>query len=200
MPSESFNENIQRIRLMEGSDHEMYDAIRNARDACESKEDLQLLHDTLDDILPFICETDDKRLNRLASLYRTMTSHDIAMRTLLEEHQNDLSGVELQNDSGTQYAVFMPDATESGRFRYSIFNEGGFYGHTTRDSYEELVKDAFQCGFRHKTQGHLERCFMLDSFHEGNEFANKVMRVNAGEPWDDVFVTSKSSHSQDMSL
>lgn len=83
--------------------------------------------------------------------------------------------------------MFLPDATEPGRLRCSYFDERGFYGHTTRDTYAELLKEAWTDGFRVETNGQLDRLACTDAFVAGNEFTTKVMRVNAGESWNSVF-------------
>jgi len=100
---------------------------------------------------------------------------------LLEAHDGDLAGVQLTTPSGKQGALFLPDATEPGRVRVSYFDERGFFGHLTRDSYEALLNEAWVDGFREETHGLLEQWMTLDSFNEGNEVVSLIAQVNRGQ-------------------
>lgn len=100
---------------------------------------------------------------------------------ILDRWNGDLAGLQLSNAAGTQFAFFLPDATEPGRFRASLFDARGFFGHSTRDSYEQLLDEQFSDGFRVEVTGKLEELAGTDSFAKGNELVSKVQAVNAGQ-------------------
>lgn len=90
-------------------------------------------------------------------------------------------GLQLKSGSGL-YCVILPDASEPGRIRYQTFNETGFIGHSTFDSIDELLLDAFRCGFRTvEARDVLTEISALASFKRGNLVNDLVARVNTGE-------------------
>lgn len=105
---------------------------------------------------------------------------DAAKQDLLSKYNGDLAGLQLGNKAGTQFALFLPDASEPGRYRASFFDARGFYGHSTRDSYESLLDEAFQDGYREEAPGKLEALSATEDFAKGNELVGQIQAVNAG--------------------
>ncbi|MBM5458877.1 hypothetical protein H8F21_15025 [Pseudomonas sp. P66] len=56
-------------------------------------------------------------------------------------------GMIMQNGSGDSWALILPDASEPGRFRYSVFRNIGWMSHFTTDTIDEAVLEAFKSGF-----------------------------------------------------
>ena len=83
--------------------------------------------------------------------------------------------------STDNYCIFSEDASESGRFRYQVFNKTGFIGHTTRDTVGEVLLEAFKDGFRT-----IESSFVLGEFsrtvewQRGSLVNDLVQKVNRG--------------------
>jgi hypothetical protein len=177
-----------RVLAQKDASHEaIFNAYRTARHACTRPEERASLKQHFQTVAFFLVDSSHSPLARLAQrTVREVTGKDF-MEEVLRKYEGDLAGVELSNSKGDRFAVFMPDATEPGRLRCSYFDARGFYGHTTRDTYDELIKEAWTDGFRQESSGQLERLAITDEFIAGNEFTTKVMRVNAGEPWDSVF-------------
>lgn len=129
----------------------------------------------------FYTDSDNPLLAAIAeATVRQRDGQDIRA-TLLERQQGDLTGIQMTNSTGTQGAVFLPDASEPGRVRATFFDQQGFYGHITRDSYEAALEEAWRSGFNRETNRLLETWMNLDSFREGNEVASLIAQVNRGE-------------------
>lgn len=182
-----------KVADQKDASHEaIFKAYTKARHMCSTEDECTLLNEHFLMIAFFLDDSPYRPLADLAKRsVREATGEDF-MEDLLQRYQGDLAGVELMNRRGDQFAMFLPDATEPGRLRCSYFDERGFYGHATRDSYEELIKEAWGDGFRKETSGQLNRLAVTESFIAGNEFTTKVMRVNAGESWEDVFPETES--------
>lgn len=133
------------------------------------------------DIADFYTESDNKDLARMAETAVRRRDDADTKETLLARNDGDLTGLQLQNKAGTQGAVFLPDASEPGRFRVSFFDERGFYGHATRDTYESALNEAWTDGFRQEADGLLEQWMTKDSFAKGNEIASLIAQVNRGD-------------------
>lgn len=72
--------------------------------------------------------------------------HD-ALQAVYAELDEFGVGMIMQNGSGDLWALVLPDASEPGRFRYSVFRLNGFYSHFATDTLDEAVLDAFKSGF-----------------------------------------------------
>lgn len=197
MPT-SIKEMLSPLYSEEATEEKIYNTLRLTKVRCATAQDVADFFAVVDDFLPFLVDSEHKGLSRLAKRYLAESNSvdpRVFVADMLEKYSCDLSGLELKNASGTQFAVFLPDATEQGRFRYSLFDEHGFFGHITRDSYEELLVDAVQSGYRQETSGNLERLCLSDTFTRGNELTQKIMRVNSGEAWSDVFQIDQQNKS-----
>ena len=104
-----------------------------------------------------------------------------AFRQILLSNQNgDLSGVQLSNKMGSQFAVFLPDASEPGRVRYSCFDSRGFFSHTTFDTYADALKGAWIEGFTEPAGGTLEKLSLTDMWQAGSQRTALIMELNTG--------------------
>jgi len=139
------------------------------------------VNELFDDLAGFYTESDNAQLANLAEqVMRTRSGEDFK-ESLLTRTDGDLMGVQLQNGAGNQFAVFLPDASEPGRFRVSYFDDRGFYGHTTRDTYKAALDEAWTDGFRSEAKGKLEELASTEAFAKGNELASLIAQVNRGD-------------------
>jgi hypothetical protein len=92
----------------------------------------------------------------------------------------DLTGVQISNPNGTQGGFFLPDASEVGKYRLTLFNKDGFTGHVTRDTYSELITSSTEYGFSKIEPGILEKMSSFESFSKGNVVASMIGRLNEG--------------------
>ena len=66
-------------------------------------------------------------------------------------------GCELANTDGRRFCVLLPDASEPGRYRYSVFDAAGFSTHHAEDDAPAAVADAARQGFTQAAPGVLDR-------------------------------------------
>jgi len=99
---------------------------------------------------------------------------------ILYAYQEQGAGLTLA--SGHNHCVVLPDASEPGRFRYQTFHETGFTGHTTRDTVEAVLLEAFRDGFRNIDQTDaLERFSKTPEWEKGSLINDLVRKVNCGQ-------------------
>lgn len=122
-------------------------------------------------------------------------------QSIMARTGGDLAGLQLASKDGKQFAFFLPDASEPGRFRASLFDERGFFGHSTRDSYAELLDEAFTDGYRTEVAGKLESMAGTETFADGNDLVAKVQAVNAGRmSWKELVDGQKAKEAAVTSL
>lgn len=102
-------------------------------------------------------------------------------RDMLVKHKGNLAGIQLTNSAQTQFVVFLPDASESGRFRYSCFDIRGFYAHATFDTYADALKGAWAEGFTEQVECVLERYSKTELWQAGSKHTAMVMALNLGQ-------------------
>jgi len=95
-------------------------------------------------------------LKRFAKRAIIKNKKNCIIDSLLADNNGDLEGIQLSNDKGTFFCVFTREAYKEGGFRFTRFNETGFFGHSTRKSYEDCLKDAVESGFRNIVVGILD--------------------------------------------
>lgn len=114
---------------------------------------------------------------------------------LLVERQSQLAvlrssvveGFTLRNAAGDSWAILLSDATNPGMFRYQTFRANGFYGHSTHETLESAVEDAFQCGYRFEDPGALDRLYQTETWRKGMQSLEIITRYNSGQiTWDDL--------------
>lgn len=144
-------------------------------------------------IADFFTDSSNKSLaNIAASTIRKRDAADLK-ESLLIKHDGDLAGIQLTNSTGTQGAFFLPDASEPGRLRISFFDKKGFYGHATRDTYQDLLNEAWLRGFRSETTSMLEQLSANEKFTKGNEITSLIARVNEGSLTFEEYLTIAKS-------
>lgn len=92
----------------------------------------------------------------------------------------DLTGVQLLHSNGRQGVLFLPDASEPGRFRASHFDTQGFYSHITRNTYAQVLEEVWQEGFRPTDTPMLEAWAVTQSWQSGSEVTLAIQQVGLG--------------------
>lgn len=89
-------------------------------------------------------------------------------------------GLTLKSEYG--HCVVLPDATEPGRFRYQCFNQTGFTGHTTRDTVEQVLLEAFRDGYRNiEFDDVLSKFCATKEWEKGSLLNDLVRQINCGD-------------------
>ncbi|WP_409286946.1 hypothetical protein [Pseudomonas guariconensis] len=81
------------------------------------------------------------------SLIRDIEANHSNLQALYAELDTLGPGMIVQNGSGDSWALILPDASEPGRFRYSVFRNIGWMSHYTTDTLDEAVLEAYRAGF-----------------------------------------------------
>lgn len=143
------------------------------------------LRPVLDDALSGICyfyeDSADKRMAALAKRHIRKIEGISFKADLLKRYSENLTGVELANASGTQFAIFLPDASEPGRFRYSCFDARGFYCHATFDTYAQALDSAWSAGFRTQVDNRLQSLCVTSDWAVGSRKTAAIQAVNIGK-------------------
>lgn len=98
----------------------------------------------------------------------------------------NLTGLELGTSNGL-YLLMLPDASSPGCVRSQYYGANGFSGHSTRNSFEQLLDEAVSDGYKTVVTGKLNELSKLNSFQQGLAHLDKITRVNSGEDWTQVF-------------
>ena len=140
-----------------------------------------VLEDALSSVCYFYETSPDKRMARLAKRHIRKIEGAAFKQNLLMRYAGNLAGVELSNESGTQFAVFLPDASEPGRYRYSCFDKCGFFSHATFDTYAEALDSAWLVGFRVQVDNRLQSLCVTEEWSAGSRKTAAIQAVNLGK-------------------
>jgi len=144
--------------------------------ATEYRKDMILVF--AENLAHFTIDSENKQLSNFSKRsLLTIDKHKMVSELL---SLDDITGVQVRNETGVRGGFFLPDASEPGRYRLTLFDERGFSGHITRDSYRELVEEAREYGFTSIDDTILERLGSSASFSKGNEITSCIARVNEG--------------------
>lgn len=81
-------------------------------------------------------------------MVRESLSRHEALTAVFTELDRVGVGLTVKHWSGNQWAIFLPDASSPGKFRYQVFMANGWVSHFTFQTLDEAVSDAFDSGFR----------------------------------------------------
>lgn len=125
-------------------------------------------------------ESNEANRATCADLRNEAAKLNAKFQRILYAYQEQGAGLTLVSEYN--HCVVLPDASEPGRFRYQTFNESGFTGHTTRDTVEAVLLEAFRDGFREIDDSDaLERFSQTPEWEKGSLINDLVRRVNVGE-------------------
>lgn len=108
--------------------------------------------------------------------------------SLIEQPNELITGMQLAHPQLEQAVIFLPDASEPGRFRASYFDKKGFFSHATRDTYSELIELVWRDGFTNIEKKMLEEWCVLKSWSEGSELTLVIQQINLGKLEHSAFV------------
>ena len=81
--------------------------------------------------------------------------------------------IEFRQPGGDRHALVVPDASEPGRWRYSVYDPQGFASHSTFDSAHQAAAAAGAEGFTEPAPGSLDRLSMGEAWGQGDREAHK---------------------------
>lgn len=138
---------------------------------------------------PFFTDSDYAPLASMASNASDRLGAKSLQAALLEERGGDLTGLVLENRSGDRWALFLPDASEPGRYRYSEFSPNGPMSHSTRNSYVELLAEAIDAGYRQPVDPQvLEDITHTPAFEHGAAISILIDQLNYGHISHDEYI------------
>lgn len=161
------------------TDESLYHAITALQDASDVSK--QLVLEAFSDICYFYTDSAVHGLKRLAQRTVRRLEGDSFRSRILSKMKGDLTGLELSNLTGTQFALFLPDASEPGRVRFSCFDERGFFGHSTFDTYDEALQSAWKDGFKKECSNMLNSLCATEEWRNGSEFTAMIQQHNLGK-------------------
>lgn len=157
-------------------DEQLYQMIRHLRTMNLATR--RLVEESFSCLCYFYTDCDHEKLRDYACRLVDKLEGKIELKKLLEETGGAIEGVELSNSSGTQFAIFLPDASEPGRFRYSCFDNRGFFNHATFDSYSDALSGAWSAGFRTRVFNQLESLCTLSEWYRGSKHTALIQQHN----------------------
>jgi hypothetical protein len=96
-------------------------------------------------------------------------------------------GAELSTADGKRHCILVPDASEPGRYRYSMFDARGFFSHSAHNTAAEAVADAARAGFTVAAPGILDRLATTQEWEHGSAVAAVMQQHNSGRiSWADA--------------
>lgn len=168
-----------------GDENSLYELVSFLR--LQSLVTRRLVENAFGYICYFYTDSEHEKLRKLATKSVAKLEGTAAFKKIMEETKGQLAGVELSDASGKQFVIFLPDASERGRFRYSCFDRRGFFNHATFDTYDEALADAWRCGFRYRVFNVLNALSVTKEWDEGSKFTALVQQHNLGKlSYDDV--------------
>ena len=87
-----------------------------------------------------------------------------AKQALLAANGGTALGIEAQQAQSARYVLILADASRPGRYRYSAFDEQGFFTHSTHATAEAALEEAIRDGYTVPAPGALERLFATASW------------------------------------
>lgn len=125
---------------------------------------------------------DDPRWSK-AEMYRAIMAiqkerkadkHGKAKHALLEANGGSPLGIEAKKPDSNRHALILPDASNPGKYRYSAYDEHGFYTHATHDTADQALDEAIKEGFTEHAPGSLDRLSQTDTWAQGMKRAEEA--------------------------
>lgn len=124
--------------------------------------------------------TDHAQQSLVGEMAREIQCKIISLESLLQLYAQQGLGFTLKHCRSESWGVLSKDATEPGRFRWTLFNKGGFTGHSTQDTAELCIGDMLDDGFTIPDMGALERLSGTTEWQRGMEVCAVIQACNAG--------------------
>lgn len=104
----------------------------------------------------------------------------ISLESLLDLYTHHGLGLTLKHCRSELWGILAADASEPGRYRWTIFSKDGFQGHSTQDTPELCIGDMLDDGFTIPDMGALERLAGTTEWQRGMEVCAVIQACNAG--------------------
>lgn len=126
----------------------------------QERADLWLdVQDEFSIIASFYEDSSNSFIRRLSARLIRKNKYTKLFELIMSENEGDLEGVELESGCGS-YVVFSKDASIKGHYRWTCFDNKGFAGHYSDESWDSVLRDAIFTGFTKPCKGKLEECFL----------------------------------------
>ncbi|HHH9443111.1 TPA: hypothetical protein ACP32N_005099 [Pseudomonas aeruginosa] len=117
----------------------------------------------------------------ITMLRESMDRHE-ALTAVFSELDRVGVGMTVKHWSGNQWAIFLPDASSPGKFRYQVFQACGWVSHFTFQTLDEAVSDAFDSGFKEVAPREtLDQLASTVEWKKGCERLDLITQHNRGE-------------------
>jgi hypothetical protein len=90
------------------------------------------------------------------------------------------AGMTLRNRFAQSWGIILPDATESGQWRWQGFRADGFFGHATFATPELALGDLVDLGYTEIDKGALDRLSVQPVWSRGMEVTALIQACNSG--------------------
>lgn len=90
-------------------------------------------------------------------------------------------GLELSHKDVRRHVIFLPDASNPGKYRYQMFDARGMMSHSTHDSPEEAVADAASSGYTVHNPGVLDKLASTEEWEEGMAINALIQAHGSGQ-------------------
>lgn len=140
------------------------------------------INDFLYDVSGFFMDTESDNLNKLMASSQDTINQTPARDALFAQNSSRMTGLVIKRSEVEIGAVFLPDASEPGRFRFSEFDSRGFFAHQTFDDYKEAFFAAWSQGYRELSSvSWFESLSQTDNWSQGMDLVNKIALWNRGD-------------------
>lgn len=134
--------------LLNGDDHDVAAKTLSAWLSEASPQERHWIQDNMNDVYWFF---NDSSCEALVALFEQARDDIMKLSdrdAIFAEKKGELDGLILRRGDQENGIIFLPDASQPGRVRYSAFDAKGFFAHTTYDRYQEALEDVWQQGYR----------------------------------------------------
>jgi len=101
-------------------------------------------------------------------------------------------GTTLINNDRDSWAIFLEDASSPGKYRYQVFDRRGFSYHSTHDTLEKALSDAYLSGYKTLDPNSLNRLAATEEWRLGTEIqADRDLYNRCAISWDEFIARVK---------
>ena len=103
-----------------------------------------------------------------------------ALKSVIELYRQHGMGLILKHSERDTWGILSEDASDAGRYRWTIFDKDGFSGHCTYDTPVLCLGDMVDFGCVAHDPGALERMSVTEQWRQGSEITAIIQACNAG--------------------
>lgn len=128
-----------------------------------------------------VAEGDTGTAEFMQHLLSTHREGHEALETAFAHFDKHGDGLELSHKDGRRHVIFLPDASNPGKYRYQMFDARGMMSHSTHDSPEEAVADAASSGYTVHNPGVLDKLASTEEWEEGMAINALIQAHGSGQ-------------------